>query len=261
MQDLHRLYDDVLVHAESAGLKVFPAAGFDAQPWFLLWDRANDDWRAFIEIGREAGARYLIVAVDRGVDDRAGQIGRMSLAWREGNCLHVYTKQADWWEEETSLEDALRGALSVSTRGYGEGSDEQIRESLKAQPAEQLAHELTELMRQEFPNAEPWGVSSIAGSFWQKKGFVYPYTKDPDIDLKMKKVEALSRQALEEERAARDRDLLPALIDACVEWARDRGLKKVTKSNVDYFLSDKKQSISKGSRDALYNEVNFGLGE
>lgn len=67
------------------------------------------------------------------------------------------------------------------------------------------------------------------------------------------------KQRVHEALLAREKQQLPKLAEDCVKWAEENRLTKVTKANVDYFVISKGIQLSKFSKDALYNEVNFKL--
>jgi len=127
---------------------------------------------------------------------------------------------------------------------------------------EELAHELVEFMKKEFPGEEKRVSYRANNLFWQSKGVetrVFP--RDPKVELKVEKVESLARHILDQEMQKREKEAIPKLAEECVKWAKENGLRKVTKANVDYFLTEKDQTLSKPSRDAIYNKVNLILAK
>ena len=98
----------------------------------------------------------------------------------------------------------------------------------------------------------------VLDMFWESKG-VKRYTAPANVRLKVEQVEAIAKQKLNEELLAREKEELPQLTNDCMKWAQENKLAKVTKANIDYFVTSKGIQLSKLSRDALYNEVNFKL--
>jgi len=142
-------------------------------------------------------------------------------------------------------------------RVEGEGVSDFTKKS-----EEELASELVEFMKKEFPREEQRFSYSATSLFWQLKGVeTHVFPRDPKIELKVEKVNSLARLKLEQETRRREKEIVPKLVEECVKWAKENGLKKVTRANVDYFLTEKNQPLSKLIRDAIYNKVNLMLGK
>jgi hypothetical protein len=101
--------------------------------------------------------------------------------------------------------------------------------------------------------------------FWEQKG-ISRWLLEPELHLKVDKVDSLFRLNLEQEYSKRlkeqietEKKLLPELVEECLDWAEKEQLKKITKSNLDYFLIDKESELTVTSRDILYHRVNLKL--
>jgi len=142
---------------------------------------------------------------------------------------------------------------------FGEGK---VASDFAEKSEEELANELVEFMKKEFPGEEQRISYRATGLFWQSKGVeTHAFPRDPKVELKVEKVERLTRLKLEQETQKREKEVVPKLVDECVKWAKENGLRKVTKANVDYFLTERNQTLSKLSRDAIYNKVNLILAK
>ena len=229
MTDLKQMHSDVLAHARSKDLAIFPTLAFPAEmSWVLPWDSENEDWRSFVDVGKDAGARYLIVDAQKGQGERSGEIGRIVIVWISGGMVHTFTAQADWWGEALEPEVPSKDWVTVSVAPEEAEAEGGFSKALKEEPAERLAEELVEFVETKFPDTESWGVKSIARLFWQKKGSRHGYyPDDPDAGMKMQEVEALAGKNLEDRRWEREKTLLPDLIEECVEWGHQRTLKKL----------------------------------
>ncbi len=93
--------------------------------------------------------------------------------------------------------------------------------------------------------------------FWETKGIRSRFASDGETRVLMQKVEAAVERTLYE----REKETIPDLVATCAAWARTQNAKRVTKANIEYFLTDRAISLSRGSRDALYNETNFALAK
>ncbi len=127
---------------------------------------------------------------------------------------------------------------------------------------EELAQELVDFVRKELPSKNQLISWRIVSLFWKSKG-VERYdpllSQDPKLQLKSDMVEDLARTKLEKEKQDRENELRAKLIDECVKWAMRNALKKVTKSDVDRFLSHKNQTLTQRGRNIIHAEANLVL--
>lgn len=114
----------------------------------------------------------------------------------------------------------------------------------------------------EFPDELDRVSFRATGLFWESKGVSrHMYPRDPKVELKMEKAESLARNKLQQKTLKREKELIPKLVEECAEWARKNGLKKLTKSSLELFLSEKEQALSRMSKDMIYNKVNLILAK
>jgi len=85
---------------------------------------------------------------------------------------------------------------------------------------------------------------------------------DDQVRTKMDKVVSTVRDRLNEEkrrkeveRLAKEKEMLPKLVDECVEWAKALGLKYLKKEHVRTFLTEKNIELSQTMMDALHSSV------
>lgn len=329
MEDLKGTCDQILAYLKSQNLKVFSGNPIIVEHTTIMWDKDNDDWKSFIEIAKDEGARSMILHKEEGRGEQANKIGSMTLAWIKDGIVYLFNKRADWWKQEIAEGGELPEIAPSIRIGYGGEVPRKLRKELEEKSEEQLAEELVAFTDKEFPKGQGQMQSSeMSRLFWQKKGLTYGYVDDPELSIKirkvemlfqqklsseilekpdeelvnealefakkqfgetpptyrvtdlfweskglrrymadpnvrvkMAKVESMVRQKLEEGQVKHEKEVLPTLVDECLEWARKNGLRKVTKSNCDYFLTEKSVQLSKTSRDAIYNQVNFRLGK
>ena len=67
------------------------------------------------------------------------------------------------------------------------------------------------------------------------------------------------REIKEREQLEREKAELPSLINSCIDWAREHGLKRVTKADIEAFLLEKNIEILPQTQRALYAMVNVQL--
>lgn len=333
MKNLEKMYGEIVSYLKSENINIFhgtPALS-EGNASVVVWDRDNDDWKSFIDTAKEAGVTYMIVSKQKAEDTHADEIGSVTLAWIKEGIVYLFNKAADWWEEEAETEEESGVVRSRLGLALGGEIPKKLLKELKEKNEKDLADELVSFAAKEFPERlDEISASELCSLFWQKKGLRYGYVDDPEISikirkvdilaqqkleqtkyagileksekelaeealefvekefgeetpphratdlfweskgirrytsdaslrLKIEKVEALVRQKLEQEQMKHEKEILQKLVKECLEWARENELRKVTKSNVDYFLTEKGVQLSKTSKDALYNQVNFKL--
>jgi hypothetical protein len=275
--NLNKIYEEMVEYIKSCGLRVFPTVSGqynldEEEPNVVIWDSARGDWKSFIEIAKEEGAKTIIVGVIKGRDDKhADDIGSIALAWIKDGVKYAFEEQTEWWVESTK-----EGAPSIGIGYRREGQiSKEVMKDLQSKDENQLADEMLVFLSKEFP--EPFITNYHSTEpFWEQKG-INMWFLDPELRLKIEKVNTIVRQKFEQERLKKEKEciekekeLLPKLVEECLEWAGKNHIKKVTKSNIDYFLTEKRIGINyplteKGivltriNRDAIYNEVNFKL--
>ncbi|MEM3538466.1 MAG: hypothetical protein QW193_01115 [Nitrososphaerales archaeon] len=265
-ENLNKIYEEIVEYIRSQNLRIFPGKltlyeGFLNQ---VIWSQENDDWKSFIEIAREEGAKTIIVEITKGEDEHTNEIGSLKLVWIKDGITYIFEKQAEWWIGSIKEERKMEEAPIAIRYGVGEQIPEEVLKEIQSKDENQLADEMLVFLSKEFPEANMIGYRNTE-LFWEQKG-IHRWSLEPKLRLKVEKAEAIVRQKLEQERLKKEKEqiekekkLLPKLVEECLDWARNNQIKKVTKSNIDYFLIEKEIELTKTSRDALYNQVNFKL--
>lgn len=150
--------------------------------------------------------------------------------------------------------------------------DKKALASLSQKSPDELADELLVFAGQQCPESkdDAYFPSYVSHAFWKRQGLQHGYTDDADVILKMTRAEHLARQKwgaereeaqrkLEQERVEKERETLPKTMEECLEWAKKNRVKRITYNDLDYFLGERRISLSPPSKRALYAEVNFKL--
>ena len=139
---------------------------------------------------------------------------------------------------------------------------EEVPEEIKIITAENLAKELINFIKLEFPDDERVWIRNISQLFWNQKS-LRKFDMPPEIQLKIEKAEMLAQKQIdnekevkEKERVEKEKKDLPNLIESCITWARNQSLKKVTLIDIDAFLSEQDTEILQQTKRALYSMVN-----
>ena len=150
--------------------------------------------------------------------------------------------------------------LSIKTRKVDMLADQKLQELMYAGFLERKEEEIVEEASKFIKEKSTGGPVSprALDMFWESKA-IKRYTAPSNVRMKVERVESLVKQKLDEALLAKEKEQLPQMTTDCLKWARENNLSKVTKANIEYFLTSNGIQLSKLSRDGLYNEVNFKL--
>ena len=136
---------------------------------------------------------------------------------------------------------------------------------IKTRTPEELAVEMLEFKKKEFPENEKLGFHTISNFFWKSKG-IERYAMPSDIELKVERANILAQREIlkEEERQKKEqwekeKEELPSLVSQCIDWARTNGLKRLTLGDIDAYIMERNLDILKETRRALYAMANVKL--
>lgn len=194
--------------------------------------------------------------------------------WRNENCLIIqiiedFTLGPEGIAVDGTLEDYKDFGISLpitppGSSGY-HSSPKQVPKEIEQSSPEELAQELTTFANEEFPDEENLYIARFSDLFWKKKN-LERWDLPFDIEMKVRKAEILAQTKLSEERQARlkkqleeEKTELDKLVSSCVVWAKDQGLSRLTKSDVEVFLMEKEINILYQTKNALYAMSNTRL--
>ncbi|GBE56463.1 hypothetical protein BMS3Bbin16_00669 [archaeon BMS3Bbin16] len=157
------------------------------------------------------------------------------------------------------------GEYEPSDFESGTKREPEIPEEILSATAEELAAELLELMKKEFPNDERRGIADVDSLFWDMKG-VDRYDLSPEIKLKIRKAQSLAQHAIWDEnqikyiqKLEQEKTELPSLVNLYADWAKERGFNKVTIADTEAFLLEKNLEVLPETRRSLYALTNVQL--
>lgn len=188
--------------------------------------------------------------------------------WKDENCLIVtfmkFLGLIGKLSTEEETEEEIRNGIKLSTPEETEG---EIPNGIELSTPEELAAELISFAKKEFPEEdERWSMYKITDFFWRSKN-IRIRDLPVDIQLKIDKAERLVQKQLESEREVKKKDQLEkekpdllSLVDSCVGWSNEHGLKKVTQADFDAFLLVKNiDTLPQAKRRTLCAMVNSKL--
>jgi hypothetical protein len=141
----------------------------------------------------------------------------------------------------------------------------EIPEWLQTSTPEEIAVEIMDFKKKEFPEEGYFGFHRITRHYWSNKGFS-KFLMPPEIQVKIEKAELLAEKAIRKEeetimkeRFVKEKEELPSLVSQCVDWARINGLKRLTHADVDTYILEKELDILQETKRAIYSMSNLKL--
>jgi hypothetical protein len=253
----------------------------------VFWDE-NEDAKHFFEIAKKEGVKTIVAEVKVLEKDMinldsedeeslnpevlkqlktelsrlskyAGKVGSYKFSWIKDGTKYSFMEVTEWFEEFASIIKRLSAPLRQTGFTGSRFEQEEIPKELKEKSEEDLAEEMIDFIKEQLPTPDRLGFYRVKEFFWSKKGVVNRFSISPEIKFKMEKVEMNAQKRIEEAQMEEEKEKLPDLIDSCIDWCKDNGLRKVTKTNVKAFLAEKETTLTRNSEDILYQRVNFKL--
>src|SRR3989344_9504324 len=125
----------------------------------------------------------------------------------------------------------------------------EVPSEIKSATAEELAAELVDFAKKEFPDSERVYIPKVSQLFWGQKN-ISKWDMPPEIKFKIEKAEILAgnfvdkqfdakREVRNNEQLEKEKTELPSLVSSCIDWAKEHGLNRVTQADVYAFLLNK----------------------
>lgn len=115
------------------------------------------------------------------------------------------------------------------------------------------------------PSGEQVWVHNAARAFWKLKGWEQ-WHAPVEVQARMVEIERAAQEVCNKESEEELRQKLleeeatfPALVEDCTKWARQKGLRKITKQDCSLFLLERKKDLMSTTERALYLKVNVEL--
>lgn len=192
--------------------------------------------------------------------------GNECVMWKNEKCVLVsflenVQKGVPLPEEDMStLEEGIeRSPMSLHRE------EAEVPDWIKKRTPEELAVEMLEFMKKEFPEDEGFSFHTASSYFWESKG-VQEFLMPSKTRLKIRRAEFLAQREIKRKAEAErkrklkeEKDEIPSLVGQCVDWAKDKSLKRVTLADVDAFLFEKDLKLMPETKRTLYAMANVKL--
>ena len=143
--------------------------------------------------------------------------------------------------------------------------NQEVPKEIESKTSKELAKDLITFIKKEFSDEDIRYIGRFSNMFWNQMNF-QKWNAPANIQLKIEKAENIAQKLIseeiekkEKEQLEQERKELPKLVDKCVEWASEKGLKRVTKSDVDVFLMEIDKTVLPATKNQLYAITNVEI--
>jgi len=216
----------------------------------------GEDFKEFLALAENLDIKiiYFFEDISYGEEDdeHNGEIGLVEMGFFYNNIPHYLTVTADWFDEMNESEEEDDDE---------EKEEEEALKDISNKSTDVLCQEMIEFMNKEYENPSEIKkyLFESKRQFWMDKGLHSGYSGDPKIRLKIERVESAVDRHFTDLMRKDEEKLIPQLSVECIKWCKDQGLNKITKTNIRFFLDEKKLSMTSVGEDSLYLRVNHEL--
>ena len=257
--DLKLEIDIVTKKAEEVDIPLIRANLFLDPVPIVLWAEQVDRWNKFFDFAKRHEVEFATINTTSGSGDQAEELQQVSVGFIGNGIGHLLILEADKPQEE---DEDDKGSYTIHT-SLSERHEipEEVLTELTDTTESDLAHEILEYFISRFGLLEDsyqrWNRS--INIFLEEKGIGTMYLLPPMLRFKLEAAKELAREKFEEERFNKERELIPQIVDECIEWSKEKGLTRLIKANLGYFLLEKSYKLSDSTVNIVYNEVNIKL--
>lgn len=191
--------------------------------------------------------------------------GPVCCSWRDGSCMIFAYLERRAYPPPRAREQPGEAPLETNGDSPPDEQGSTPPDILEQLSAEDIGKELYEFAKASAAPNQNVYVRQWSRSFWLDKG-VDVYPSSAHAQNKMVKAEAIADQLAKDEYRSRlqkqqddERARIPTLIDAVAAWAKAKGFKKITYSDLDAAIFEEKMEVSYHARRSVYSGVNVVL--
>jgi hypothetical protein len=182
--------------------------------------------------------------------------GNECIMWKNEECLLVAFLRRIQESVPVSEEKSIGRSGMILHR-----EETEVPKWLRTSTPEELAEEMLEFGKKEFPEEATLGYRSAFRHFWESKG-IHEFLMPSETQMKIEKANYLVERQVAKERKSRlaeEKEELPSLVSQCLDWARINDLKRLTLADVDTFIMEKELDILSETKRAVYSSANVKL--
>ena len=282
MADLEKFQEEIESFLKAEEFSIFPYQNGNFSEFVSEFEWSDtENWKEFFTLAKKEGITTIFENVGRfstedlesfenNLDDdeefdedsfegiraeleaNLDQDNSVSFFWIKNNIKHTITKQSSWIEELYKKIREFKKQKGVKHSGRRRISDYEEREEEVPQELigkeEELAKQYLEYLEVEHPGADRSELWAIKKEFWRSRGMNNHSTKQ---EIFTNKVERLSDTIL----SKKEKEMIPDLVEKCVEWAIENKIDKLTPVRLKEFLSGENINLSYENFTILHLEV------
>jgi hypothetical protein len=192
--------------------------------------------------------------------------GNECVMWKNEECLLVTFLQRIQEGVPTPEENIPSSEETIEGSGMTLHAEKiKAPKWLETSTPEELALEILDFKKKEFPEREYMGSYTMSRYFWSDKGIERSYMP-LEVQMKIEKAEMLAEREIRNDvenqrkkRLEKEKEELPSLVSQCSDFARMNNLKRLTLPDVDTFIMEKNLDLMHETRRAMYAMANFKL--
>ena len=285
MSDLTKFQEEIESFLKNENFNVFQYRNDNFSEFLseMEWDDV-DNWKDFFLIAKKEGVTTIFKKVGRFSEDdlksfedeededelkrnafediradletNLDEINSVSFSWIKNNIRHTVTEQSSWIDElYKKIRDYKKqkriGQLEQRRPSYQEVKEEDVPEKYIGKE-EELAKQFLEHIEVEHPGAGRSELWAIRQEFWQSLG-INNYSNKQRIFTN--KISTIADRIL----GQKEREMIPDLIEKCVEWAIENKIDKPTQSILRGFLAEDNINLTSNNFKILHTKVTLEL--
>jgi len=287
-QDLEKNFDEVIDYLKKEEFNIFYSKNVADEGIMpeINWENQDNSWEEFFAIAKKENINTIIVekenfdkeffekienSMQNKIDEDdelnerrneffnslkkyENQLGAFIFSWIKDGTRYSLSEKTSWLDEIMNELSEIK-SLAKQQGGYRHRVIEdryELPEEISKKSVEEWAEEFNNYLQKDFPNASRHDARLAEQVFWEEK----------EVDRYRGKARVLIDKVwniIEKKFEVKEKEMIPKLVEECIQWAKDNELKKMTKSNIIGFLAEKEIDWSSNNKDILYNRVNIKL--
>ncbi len=283
MTDLEKFQEDVESLLKDGGFDIFPyqKGNFSEFVSDFEWSDTNN-WKEFFTIAKKEGITTIFENVRRfSADDlesfkndsedddddlfedicvefesNLDEINSISFSWIKNNIRHTIAKRSSGLDELLKKIQELKKQKQVKQfeqrrPSYEERVEEDVPEKFIGKE-EEIAKQFLEYIEIEHSDADRSELWNIKRAYWESIG-INNYSNKQRIFTN--KVSTIADRILSQ----KEREIIPDLVEKCVEWAIENNMDKPTQAILRGFLAEDNTNLSSNNFKILHTKVTLEL--
>ena len=257
--DLKRELDTITKKAKEVDIPLIQAVNlYHGDLPTVLWAEQVDKWNKFFDFAKRNQVEFATISSTYSTVEQAEELQGLSVGFIDQGVIHLLVLEADEPDlEESESDENIEDARPIRGREISEEAVKVLTNTTEDELADEILEHFTNRFGHLEGSYQRWSRS--IDILFQEKDVENIYLLPSMLRYKVEAAKELAREKFEEERFNREREIIPQVVSECAGWAEEKGLRRLTRANLEYFLLEKNHQFSKNMVNMVYNEVNINL--